>query len=192
MERGWAMHNSAIYNPRARLTHSQLKAAEDHRVRLDKIASRANVVPIKVTAPPLQVEVKTEPAFSLSDWIERQKALHPLPKQPWFSIEAEIDPPEPAPPRIEAIQRVVAKHYGVTRNDLICARRTQNFVMPRHVAMWFCRSFTMKSFPEIGRRFGRRDHTVPIYACRKIDELIKTNATIAADVTAITAILAVS
>lgn len=120
-------------------------------------------------------------------WADRQKRIHALPKPFWFSIVDEIAPNEPRRPHIEQIQRVVAEHYGVTRDDILSARRTANVVIPRHVAMFLCREMTLKSLPEICRRTGNRDHTVGLYAHRKIKSLIERDAVVAAAVATIKA-----
>lgn len=80
---------------------------------------------------------------------------------------------EPKRVKIEDIQRIVAKHYQVSRADVLSSRRTQNVVRPRQVAMFLSKQLTLRSLPEIGRRFGGRDHTTVLHAVRKIDELVK-------------------
>jgi chromosomal replication initiator protein len=79
---------------------------------------------------------------------------------------------EPRRVRIEDIQRVVAKHYNVSRQELVSNRRTRVIVKPRQIAMYLSKTLTPRSFPEIGRRFGGRDHTTVLHAVRKIEELI--------------------
>jgi chromosomal replication initiator protein len=79
---------------------------------------------------------------------------------------------EPRRVRIEDIQRVVAKHYNVSRQELVSNRRTRVIVKPRQIAMYLAKSLTPRSFPEIGRRFGGRDHTTVLHAVRKIEDLI--------------------
>lgn len=77
--------------------------------------------------------------------------------------------------KIEDIQRVVAKHCGVRRDDMRSARRTANVVRPRQIAMYLCKTLTLKSLPEIGRSFGGRDHTTILHAVRKMERLIGSN-----------------
>ncbi|MCA2378501.1 chromosomal replication initiator protein DnaA [Agrobacterium genomosp. 3 str. RTP8] len=74
--------------------------------------------------------------------------------------------------RIEDIQRIVARHYNVSRQELVSNRRTRVIVKPRQIAMYLAKMLTPRSFPEIGRRFGGRDHTTVLHAVRKIEELI--------------------
>ena len=73
--------------------------------------------------------------------------------------------------RIEDIQRIVARHYNIPRTELSSARRTRTIVRPRQVAMYLCKVLTPRSLPEIGRRFGNRDHTTVLHAVRKIETL---------------------
>jgi chromosomal replication initiator protein len=79
---------------------------------------------------------------------------------------------EPKRVRIEDIQRIVARHYNVSRQELVSNRRTRVIVKPRQVAMYLSKTMTPRSFPEIGRRFGGRDHTTVLHAVRKIEEMI--------------------
>ncbi len=82
---------------------------------------------------------------------------------------------EPRKVRIEDIQKIVSQHYNVSRTDLLSARRTRTIVLPRQIAMYIAKSITPRSLPEIGRRFGNRDHTTVLHAVRKIEGLLKTD-----------------
>ncbi len=79
---------------------------------------------------------------------------------------------EPRRVKIEDIQKIVAQHYNVSRSDILSARRTATVVRPRQIAMYLAKTMTLRSLPEIGRRFGGRDHTTVLHAVRKIDGLI--------------------
>jgi len=72
---------------------------------------------------------------------------------------------------IDEIIRKVADHYNLRMTDLLSTRRTRTIARPRQVAMFLAKTLTSKSLPEIGRRFGGRDHTTVIHAVRKIEEL---------------------
>lgn len=89
---------------------------------------------------------------------------------------------EPKRVKIEEIQRICARHYTVSRQDLLSSRRTRNVVMPRQIAMYLSKTLTLRSLPEIGRRFGGRDHTTVLHAVRKIEELLKTEVQLAQDI----------
>ena len=86
---------------------------------------------------------------------------------------------EPKRVRIEDIQRVVAKHYNVSKSELLSNRRTRTIVKPRQVAMYLSKAMTPRSLPEIGRRFGGRDHTTVLHAVRKIEDLSAADNTLA-------------
>jgi chromosomal replication initiator protein len=86
---------------------------------------------------------------------------------------------EPKRIRIEEIQRIVARHYNVSKQDLLSNRRTRTIVKPRQVAMYLAKMMTPRSLPEIGRRFGGRDHTTVLHAVRKIEDLVGADAKLA-------------
>ena len=85
---------------------------------------------------------------------------------------------EPKRVRIEEIQRVVGRRYNVSRADILSSRRTAHVVLPRQVAMYLARVLTLRSFPEIGRRFGGRDHTTILHSVIKISWLIGERETL--------------
>lgn len=89
---------------------------------------------------------------------------------------------EPRRVKIDDILRVVTKHYSVNRGDLLSARRNRSIVRPRQIGMYLAKSLTARSLPEIGRRFGGRDHTTVLHAIRKIDELLVGDAAMREDV----------
>jgi chromosomal replication initiator protein len=91
--------------------------------------------------------------------------------------------------KIEDIQRVICQHYNIGKSDLLSARRTKAIVRPRQVAMHLCKVLTLRSLPEIGRRFGNRDHTTVLHAVRKVDALIQEDKQIAEDVETLKRIL---
>lgn len=72
---------------------------------------------------------------------------------------------------IEDIQKRVAEYYGIKVSDMQSARRSQNVARPRQVAMYLAKSLTSRSLPEIGRKFGGRDHTTVLHAVRKVQEV---------------------
>jgi chromosomal replication initiator protein len=86
---------------------------------------------------------------------------------------------EPKRVRIEDIQRIVARHYNVSKTELLSNRRTRTIVKPRQVAMYLSKVLTPRSLPEIGRRFGGRDHTTVLHAVRKIEDLSGADNTLA-------------
>jgi len=83
---------------------------------------------------------------------------------------------------IDEIQKQVAAHYDVRVAEMFSARRARNIARPRQVAMYLAKTLTSLSYPEIGRRFGGRDHTTVMHAVRSIEGLINTDNGISEDV----------
>ncbi|MHA6346765.1 chromosomal replication initiator protein DnaA [Roseivivax sp. CAU 1761] len=82
---------------------------------------------------------------------------------------------------IDEIQRKVAEHYNIRLSDMIGPKRVRSFARPRQVAMYLCKQLTSRSLPEIGRRFGGRDHTTVMHGVRRIEELSRQDAQMAED-----------
>ncbi|MEO0894314.1 MAG: chromosomal replication initiator protein DnaA [Pseudomonadota bacterium] len=82
---------------------------------------------------------------------------------------------------IEEIQRQVSDHYNIRLADMIGPKRVRSFARPRQVAMYLCKQMTRRSLPEIGRRFGGRDHTTVMHGVKRIEELRHSDAQIAED-----------
>ncbi len=77
--------------------------------------------------------------------------------------------------KIEDILRVVSRHFGVSKGDLLSQRRHRSVVWPRQIGMYLAKQLTARSLPEIGRRFGNRDHTTVLHAIRKIEGELNGN-----------------
>ncbi|WP_242511859.1 chromosomal replication initiator protein DnaA [Rhodobaculum claviforme] len=82
---------------------------------------------------------------------------------------------------IEEIQRKVAEHYNIRLSDMIGPKRVRTLARPRQVAMYLSKELTAKSLPDIGRRFGGRDHTTIIHGVRKVEELVAADPQLAED-----------
>ena len=82
---------------------------------------------------------------------------------------------------VEEIQRKVSDHYNIRLSDMIGPKRVRTFARPRQVAMYLSKQLTSRSLPEIGRRFGGRDHTTVMHGVRKIEELMQKDSQIADD-----------
>ena len=95
--------------------------------------------------------------------------------------------PQIKAPQIEDIQRVVARHYNTTRDDLLSPRRDARIVYPRAIAMYLARTDMRLSLPEIGRQFGGRDHTTVIHAVKKMEALVETDLELAGEIAEIRA-----
>lgn len=83
---------------------------------------------------------------------------------------------------IEAVQKLVADYYQLKVNELKSARRMKHFAFPRQIAMYLCKKHIKSSFPEIGQKFGGKDHTTVMHACRKIDRQMKTDPRLRDDI----------
>ncbi len=83
---------------------------------------------------------------------------------------------------IEEIQKKVANHFNIRLADMSSARRARNVARPRQVAMYLAKQLTTRSLPEIGRKFGGRDHTTVMHAVRRIEELRQTDSLLADDI----------
>jgi chromosomal replication initiator protein len=82
---------------------------------------------------------------------------------------------------IEDIQKRVAEHFNIRVSDMHSARRARAVARPRQVAMYLAKQLTTRSLPEIGRKFGGRDHTTVMHAVRKVEELSAQDASFAED-----------
>jgi hypothetical protein len=112
-------------------------------------------------------------------WVKREIVVEP-PKVVFRSekdIANEIDPL-----KIEEIKRQACSYFGISMLELVNARRATVSVRPRQIAMLMCKRFTARSYPEIGRRFGGRDHTTVLHAIRRIESMCMTDWLIAYDV----------
>ena len=83
---------------------------------------------------------------------------------------------------IEEIQRKVAEHWNIRLTDMSSARRARAVARPRQVAMFLAKQLTSRSLPEIGRKFGNRDHTTVMHAVNRVGELMEQDPSFAEDV----------
>ncbi|WP_108814015.1 chromosomal replication initiator protein DnaA [Loktanella sp. Alg231-35] len=82
---------------------------------------------------------------------------------------------------VEEIQRKVSDHYNIRLSDMIGPKRVRNYARPRQIAMYLAKQMTSRSLPEIGRRFGGRDHTTVMHGVKRIEELKALDSQIADD-----------
>jgi chromosomal replication initiator protein len=82
---------------------------------------------------------------------------------------------EPRRIKIDDILRIVSRHFAVSKQDILSQRRHRSVVRPRQIGMYLAKHLTSRSLPEIGRRFGDRDHTTVLHAIRKIDKEVGEN-----------------
>lgn len=146
-----------LHHPFDGTTPSQRLAAEERRWRLERI---------RIAALPKKKGPLTE-------------VLPPIPNEV-FAEAANMDFPRFVYGQVETILRAVLVHFPkVGMSDLKSARRTDNIVRPRQIAMYLIKEYTTRTLPDIGRRIGGRDHTTVLYAVRKIRAEIETNPELA-------------
>lgn len=120
-----------------------------------------NVIELPKFLPERDIETKKvifNPLFAQLEWVKSASAL----------LRAELNRKGLYHPKIPELMAEVSKATGVNRVDMMSARRTACIVFPRQFAMWLCKVTTPHSLPEVGRRFGGRDHTTVLHAVRKI------------------------
>lgn len=175
------------------LTATQRKAMERHERFLASIAAKAAELAdrksrlaldaVRVAAVEAPLISRPEVRIVISDLMpepnEKWAIIAPTPQQRPIS--------RPSHPSVRDIQLAVCKHYDVKLIDMMSLRRTADIVKPRQVAMFLAKTLTLKSLPDIGRRFGGRDHTTALHAVRKIEMLVRLDGDIARDVADITA-----
>jgi len=120
------------------------------------------------------------------EWARRQIERFKLPevKKVWFSFDD-----QPSEPAVKTIQQVVCDYYLVSLRDLLSPRRTDSIVRPRQIAMYLSHEMTTKSYPELGRRFGGRDHTTVLHGVRKIATLRHHDPLLASEINELTKLL---
>lgn len=162
---------SHVYSALDDATPSQMKEYADRRARLQRLHRFAPAAPIPVA------ERLPGPAF--------KPTMPPIPNEA-IKEASEMQMPSHntrGEPRIEHIQRVVVDHFpGVTMRDLNSPRRIAKIVLPRQIAMYLAKTMTARSLPDVGRRFGGRDHTTVLHAVRKIEALVASKPEIASTV----------
>lgn len=97
-----------------------------------------------------------------------------IPEMPLIEIDRRVS--------VIDIQQKVCECYGISRVDLLSPRRTANIVGPRQVAMYLAKVLTTRSLPELGRRFGGKDHTTVLHAVRKIESRVGRDSAFAEQV----------
>lgn len=162
--------------------------APDYEMRLEMLKNRLEVARVDDQSLDIPDEILSHVARNVTaSGRELEGAFNQLVFRRSFEPEISIDrvdellahlvgTAEARRVRIEDIQRIVARHYNVSRQELVSNRRTRVIVKPRQIAMYLSKTLTPRSFPEIGRRFGGRDHTTVLHAVRKIEEMIAADA----------------
>ena len=96
------------------------------------------------------------------------------------AIGARFTQPNKSVP-VDLIKKRVAAHFDISLDDLISSRRHISVARPRQIAMYFCKKFTKRSFPDIAARMGGRDHTTVMHAVKRIEELANSDPKFASE-----------
>lgn len=159
----------------ARPTQSQMAwiAHRDRfRASIEARAEARKIIPIVCMDKPMPVQINAEeygPRIPSEDEIAFGPIVH-------------REPPTLKLPQIKLIMSLVSAFYEVSRLDMISERRQAYIVRPRQIAMYLCKTLTLKSLPEIGRQFGGRDHTTALHAVRKIEHLLEGDGRLADEI----------
>jgi len=114
-------------------------------------------------------------------WSPRVVVAAPVPRVRDYIIIEPSPPPVPkGPPQVYDIKQAVAKHYGLAYGDMTTQRRAKRVCQPRQLAMYLSRKLTDRSYPEIGRLFGGRDHTTVMHAVRQVEYRLSRDAEVRA------------
>lgn len=181
------MHQtSALYDPRNHQSPSQREAIKDALQRRMRLKAAVAARKQKAAEVHIRKIVPAKPNYSVM-WFYNL-VFETERKLPAILAEAK----KMKAPKVGEIQNAVSNFYGVKVHDLTSARRTGELIHPRQVAVYLAKTLTPHSYPEIGRRFGNRDHTTMLYSFRKIDKMIKSSADVRDEVNAITKSLGVA
>jgi chromosomal replication initiator protein len=140
---------------------------------LDLVASR-------VVGTGRAVEGAIKQVFAASTLIGREADMDVVVE----ALSGDFMLPEKSVP-VETIKRRVAAYFDIPLEDLLSQRRHRSVARPRQIAMYFCKRLTRRSFPDIGQRFGGRDHTTVMHAVKRIEELAAADPAFATELTQI-------
>jgi Bacterial dnaA protein helix-turn-helix len=175
-----AIANLARHDPYLDMT----KFERDEAYRLRQVRFSARSVPDR----PIRC-----PSASERAGLAPSRPLQPEPLctfDQWLNFWKESGGPKLVDHEVTRIQKVVARFYNVTRIDICSKRRTARVVKPRQIGMYLAKAMTLQSYPEIGRRFGNRDHTTVMHAERKIAKMIKSDESFCFEIEALKAEIA--
>jgi chromosomal replication initiation ATPase DnaA len=119
---------------------------------------------------------------AMATWVKRQKAIN-------FKLRVAVENSPDTRPSVSSIQVAVSNYFVIELHELLATCRVKEVAYARHVAMYLCRKLTLRSLPEIGRKFGNRDHTTIMHGVAKIKRLIRSDWEVAHDVAHVEALL---
>jgi hypothetical protein len=149
-------------------TRERLRArnAYSSRALLSRLREfHAVVEPVVIRAPEPEPQPEPEPVAP------------PVLEVQWIKSIEEM--PDPRGPSVKDIKICVARHFNLSPRDLESPRRFAKIVRPRQIAFYLARKLTTRSFPDIGRRFGGKDHTTIIHSCKLIESRMGTDPKLA-------------
>jgi hypothetical protein len=152
-------------------------------MRTEYQAARDRLWPVEMLPPPREPEpIAPVPAPIAYFVIIISDDTYADMLRTWCDRTADRQWSKPKRITIENIQNIVSRHYHVRRRDLVSSRRTADVVHPRQVAMYLVRMLTLRSLPEIGRMFGKRDHSTVLHAVRKVTDDMISDRVLAATI----------
>lgn len=157
------MHG-AVLTPTQRAAHERSRAFRNH---IDTLALKLKV---GMEAPVPKVVEEAKP-----DELPRPK------KRNWFRI-IDDQPVKLRVPLVAQIIEIVGVRFNISPDQICSQRRMAEIVLPRQIAMYLSKEMTPRSLPDIGRRFGGKDHTTVLFAVRKIGRLIESDPVLAREV----------
>jgi len=165
---------------RRKIIDCKIAQARTHCPDLDVPETVREFLAARVTSSPRELEGVLNNVIVRTAYLDRPVTLETV-------QDALAELPIKAERRVtvEDIQKTVASFFGLSVDDLLSARRTQSVVRPRHIAMYLAKMLTTRSLPDIGRRFGGRDHSTVIHAVTKISQRLKDDPALAEDVEAV-------
>jgi hypothetical protein len=147
-------------------TESDIARNAERKARLARLTG----VPKPSSPAPLPPSFLAEPIINI---VEPEEP--PEHDRDWLIISTPQRDFAEFPLLVTEIQRLVAKRYKLRRADILSHRRTANIVLPRQIAMYLAKTMTLRTLPDIGRRFGGRDHTTVLHAVHKIERMRATD-----------------
>jgi hypothetical protein len=168
-------------NMHVELTPTQRQAFERRRNFRATIAARAAELEqrkIRQQLAAIPVAAIEAPLIHVPEVVVVEPS-EPTPAENWFVILGDDGRQRHL---IRQIQSVVCQHFNKKLSDMYTRRRTADIVLPRQIAMFLCKDMTPHSLPEIGRRFGGRDHTTVLHAVRKLTYMIERSPKFAEEI----------
>jgi chromosomal replication initiator protein len=139
-------------------------------------AEALDLIAARVVGTGRAVEGAIKQVFAASTLVGREADMEVVVE----ALSGNWSPPEKSVP-VDTIKRRVAAFFDLSLEDLVSQRRHRAVARPRQIAMYFCKRLTRRSFPDIGQRFGGRDHTTVMHAVKRIEELAASDASFAAE-----------